>query len=269
MIVIGENINASNRSVAEAIASKDREFLQNLAIAQVVAGADFIDVNSGVGSGSPEHEAVTMEWLVEVVQEVTDKPLVIDSNSPYVIETALRKYRGERLIINSVTAEPEKLVSIGSLAAERRVWLVALAMGADGIPNSAEERLVACEQIMEQLTRLGMEAEQIFFDPLVLPITVDPSQGLVTLQTIKQIKSRYPVSRTVIGLSNISYGLPKRKLVNRSFLLMAAYAGLDGAILDPLDAKTMSIVKAADMLMGKDPLCRGYLRAYRKGTILD
>ena len=142
-------------------------------------------------------------------------------------------------------------------------------MGADGIPKDVEGRLDACELIMAHLTRLGMKAEQIFFDPLVLPLSVDPSQGLVTLQTIEQIKSRYPDARTVMGLSNISYGLPNRKLVNRAFLLMAAYAGLDAAITDPLDTKIMSFIKIADMLTGKDSSCRGYLRAYRKGVIVD
>ena len=269
MLVIGENINASNRSVAEAITSRDKEFLQNLARAQVVAGADFIDVNSGVGSSSPEYEAVTMEWLVEVVQEVTDRPLVIDSSIPGVIEAGLGKYRGERLMINSVTAEPEKLASIGSLAAERQAWLVALAMGTNGIPSSVEERLAACEQIMARLTQLGLAAEQIFFDPLILPIAVDSTQGIVALRTLEQIKSRYPAAKTVLGLSNISYGLPYRRLVNRAFLLMAAYAGLDAVILNPLDAKMMSFIKAADMLTGKDPSCRGYIRAHRKGVLLD
>jgi len=269
MLVIGENINASNRSVAKAIASRDREFLQRLARAQVAAGADFIDVNSGVGSGSPGYESATMEWLVEVVQEATDRPLVIDSDSPGVIEAALGKYRGERLIINSVTAEPEKLVSIGSLAAERQAWLVALAMGTNGIPSSVEGRLAACEQIMAQLTQLGLEAEQIFFDPLILPIAVDSAQGIVTLKTLEQIKSRYPGAKTVLGLSNISYGLPYRRLVNRAFLLMAAYAGLDAVLLDPLDAKMMSFIKVADMLTGKEPSCRGYIRAHRKGILVD
>ena len=269
MLVIGENINASNRSVAEAIASRDREFLQSLARAQVVAGADFIDVNSGVGSGSPEYEALAMEWLVEVVQEATDKPLVIDSSSPGVIEAALRKYRGERLVINSVTAEPEKLASIGSLAAGRQAWLVALAMGTNGVPSSVEERLAACEQIMAHLTQLGLEVEQIFFDPLILPIAVDSAQGMVTLKTLEQIKSRYPAAKTVLGLSNISYGLPYRRLVNRAFLLMAAYAGLDAVILNPLDAKMMSFIKVADMLIGNDPSCKGYLKSYRKGILLD
>ncbi len=243
--------------------------METLARVQAAAGADFIEVNAGMGSGSRDEEMATMGWLVEVVQEATDKPLVIDSDSLSVIEAALRKYHSERLIINSVTAEPERLTLIGSLAVERRASLVALAMGTKGIPDNVEERLAACEQIMAQLTQLGLEAEQIFFDPLVLPIAVDSTQGMVTLKTLEQIKSRYPAAKTVMGLSNISYGLPNRKLVNRAFLLMAAYAGLDAVILNPLDAKMMSFIKVADMLTGKDPLCKGYIRAHRKGMLLD
>ncbi|MFC1951603.1 dihydropteroate synthase [Chloroflexota bacterium] len=269
MLVIGERINASNKSVGEAIASRDREFVENIARAQAAAGADFIDVNAGVGRSGEQHETAAMEWLVEVVQEATDTPLAIDSAAPDVIEAALHKYRGERLVINSVTAEPAKLASIGPLAAESQAWLVALTMGTEGIPDSVEQRLAACELIITHLTRLGVQAEQILFDPLVLPISVDSRQALVTLNTIEQIKARYPDTRTVIGLSNISYGLPNRKLVNRAFLLMAAYAGLDAVILDPLDAKAMSLTKVADMLTGKDLSCRDYLRAHRKGTIVD
>lgn len=269
MLVIGENINSSNRSVAQAIASRDREFLESLARAEAAAGADFIDVNAGTGHGSREHQAATMEWLMEVVQGATDKSLAIDSEIPSIIEAALRKYHGERLIINSVSAEPERLASIGSLAAERQAWLVALAMGMGGIPNNVEERLAACELIVTHLTRLGFGEEQIFFDPLVLPIAVDSAQGLVTLKTIEQIKSRYPSAKTVMGLSNISYGLPQRRMVNRAFLLMAAYAGLDAVILNPLDAKVMSFVRVADMLTGKDPSRKGFIRAHRKGILVD
>jgi len=269
MLVIGEKINASNRSVAEAIARRDEEYVANLVRVQVATGADFIDVNAGAGHGSLQDEAAAMEWLVEVVQAATDKPLAIDSDSPDVIKAALQKYHGERLIINSVTAEPARLASIGPLAAEHQAWLVALAMGEHGIPDNVEQRLAACEMIMAHLTRLGMEAEQVFLDPLVFPIAVDTNQGLVTLRTIEQIKSRYPAARTVMGLSNISFGLPNRQLINRAFLLMAVYAGLDAVIIDPLDVKAMSLVKVADMLTGKDPSCRGYLRAHRKGTIVD
>ena len=269
MLVIGEGINASNRSVGEAIASRDRKFVEDMARAQAATGADFIDVNASIGHDRREHETASMEWLVEVVQTATDKPLAIDSNVPDVIEAALHKYQGERPVINSVTAEPARLDSIGPLAAEHQAWLIALTMGAEGIPDSVEKRLAACELIMTHLTRLGVNEEQIFFDPLVLPIAVDSSQGLVTLKTLEQIKSRYPGARTVMGLSNISYGLPKRKVINQAFLLMAAYAGLDAVILDSLDAKAMSLIKVADMLTGKDSSCRGYLRAHRKGTIVD
>ncbi|MFC1986330.1 dihydropteroate synthase [Chloroflexota bacterium] len=269
MLVIGERINASNKSVAEAIARKDEEFLANLARAQAAAGADFIDVNASTGRGSRQDEAATMGWLVETIQAATDKPLAIDSDSPEVIKAALSKYQGEKLVINSVTAEPAKLATIGPLAAQRGAWVVALSMGAEGIPDSVEQRLAACEQIMTYLTGLGMEAKQVFFDPLVLPLSVDPSQGLVTLKTIEQIKHHFPGARTVVGLSNISYGLPKRQLINRAFLLMAAYTGLDAVIIDPLDAKSMSFVRVADMIMGEDPSCRAYLIAYRKGAIVD
>jgi 5-methyltetrahydrofolate--homocysteine methyltransferase len=142
-------------------------------------------------------------------------------------------------------------------------------MGTEGIPTQVEERLTACERIMSYLSGLGIETGQVLFDPLVLPIAVDTNQGLVTLKTIEQIKSRYPDAGVVMGLSNISYGLPKRQLVNRAFLLMAAYAGLDAAIIDPLDSRAMSLVKVADMLVGKDSSCRAYLRAHRKGDIVD
>jgi len=269
VLVIGENLNATRKSVDEAIISRDREFVENLAKAQVAAGADFIDVNVGSGQQSQEQQAVAMEWLVEVIQAATDRPLVIDSDAPAVIEAALGKYQGDRLIINSVTAESARLESVGPLAVEHQAGLVALAMGASGIPDNAEERLEACELIMAYLTGLGMKAEQVYFDPLVLPIAVDTNQALVTLKTIEQIKCRFPEAKTVIGLSNISYGLPKRKVINRTFLLMAAYAGLDAVIIDPLDAKAMSLIKVADMLTGKDPFCRGYVRAHRSGAIVD
>lgn len=269
MLVIGECINASNRTVGDAIVGRDREFIENITKAQVEAGADFIDVNVGVGQGTQGQEIESIEWLIETVQAVTDKPLTIDSDVPGIIEAALRKYRGEMVMINSVTAEPERLESIGHMAAKRKALLVALAMDSKGIPDTVEGRLQACEIILTRLTSMGMAAEQIFFDPLVLPIAVDSSQGLVTLKTIEQIKARYPVAKTVMGLSNISFGLPSRRLVNRAFLLMAAYAGLEAAILDPRDDKTMSLVRIGDMLIDKDTLCKNYIKAYRQGKIVD
>ena len=268
MLVIGEKINASNKLVAEAIISRNDGYITELAEAQADAGADYIDVNVGTADQNQQEQITTMEWAVEIMQAATDKPLSIDSDYPGVIEAAIKKYNGEELMINSINAEVEKLEAIGPLVAARPVRLVALAMGAEGIPRSVEERLAACEAIMSHLARFDIREEQVYFDPLVLPVSVDSSQALTTLKTIERIKMQYPQAKTVIGLSNISYGLPSRKLVNRTFLVMAAHAGLDAAILDPLDARTMSLIKAADVLTEKDPQCRRYIRAHRKGTLV-
>lgn len=269
MQIIGEKINASNKSVGQAIADKDKEFLQKLVKAQDEAGADFIDVNAGVGQDARENATAIMEWLVGVVQEVTDKPLCIDSDDPEVVKAALCKCTGETVMINSVNAEPERLESIGRLAAERQAYLIALVMKEGGIPQTVEERISAAEVITEYLSKLGVKEESIYFDPLVLPISVDTTQGLVTLKTIEEIKSRFPSARTTMGLSNISFGLPNRGMINRSFLLMSAAVGLDSAILDPLDAKIMSLAKVADMLTDNDAGCKKYIKAHRKGLLVD
>ncbi len=268
MLVVGENINASNKTVGQAIANRDAEFIAGLARKQAAAGADFIDVNAGTTReawGSPE---AIMEWLVEVVQSTADKPLAIDSDLPSVIGAGLGKYQGDTVMINSVNAEVSRLHSVGRLAAEHRALLVALAMGEGAIPKRVEERLAACVAIMSTLKQMGISEGQVFFDPLVLPISVDTTQAIVTLKTIQGIKSRFPAAKTIVGLSNISYGLPNRDMVNRAFLTMAVAVGLDAAILNPLDAKMMSHVKMADMLMGKDPACRAFIRAHREGLLM-
>jgi cobalamin-dependent methionine synthase I len=269
MLVVGENINASNKSVGQAIANRDREFIQNLAKRQEEAGVDFIDVNVGLSHGSWVSPEAAMEWLVEAVQSVTKKPLVIDSDGPEVIKAGLRTSHGDKIMVNSVNAEPERLQSIGPMASERGAFLVALAMGQDGIPKTVEERVAACDMIMDNLKPMGMKEDRVLFDPLMLPVSVDATQASITLKTIERIKSRFPSAKTIIGLSNVSYGLPSRGLVNRAFLMMAAAAGLDAAILNPLDAKAMSYVKAARMLLGRDAACRSYVRAYRAGTLVE
>jgi 5-methyltetrahydrofolate--homocysteine methyltransferase len=269
MITIGENINATAKSVALAIKNRDTEFIHNKAKVQAEAGADYIDVNAGSGYGSQEQSIAAMEWLMDTVQQATDKPLVIDSDDPKVLQVALERYSSDDVIVNSVTAEPERLTTIGSLAAQRQASLVALAMGEAGIPDNVSDRLAACDRIVKELAKLGVPTNKIYFDALVLPISVDSSQGMITLNTIAQIKQRYPEAKTVVGLSNISYGLPNRNIVNRAFMLMAAYAGLDAIIVNPLDTTMMGLIKVADMLTSNDPMCRGYIRAHRKGLFQD
>ena len=242
MLIIGEKINASIEAVGKAILDRNVEFITELAKAQEAAGADFIDVNAG-GEVSQGKESI--KWLVETIQSVTQKPLSIDSDNPEVIKAGIEVYGERDLIVNSVSAEPERLYTVGPLAAERKAKVIALAMGAEGIPDNVEQRLEDCETIMDALTGMGIKEEQVYFDPLVMPVSVGPRNGIVTLQTIEEIKARFPNSKTVVGLSNISFGLPDRRLLNHSFLMLAFQAGLDAAIMDPLDRKLMSAVKIA------------------------
>lgn len=264
MLIIGENINATRKTIARAIAGRDSAFITGLAGMLDSAGADYIDVNAGSGHSTSREKQDAMRWLVETIQAATCKPLVIDSDEAGVIEAAVDTYSGEHLMINSVTADEEKLNSIGRLASEKKAQLIALAMGEGGIPASTRERLDNCHKIMQALGRLGMEPGDVYFDPLVIPVSVDQGQARVTLDTIRAIKSEIPGARTVMGLSNISFGLPGRKLLNRAFLAMAAEAGLDAAILDPLDDRTMELARAADVLTGNDRWCRRYSRSYRQ-----
>lgn len=268
MIVIGEKINATSKRVAEAICNRDAAFIQELARQQDEAGSHFIDVNAGTGRGA-EQEITDLRWAIDAISEATAKPLCLDSSDPQALVAAMGHYRGAEVMINSVNAEAQRLEPIGRVAAERQAYVIALVMGEGGIPPTAEERLEAGDGIMEHLARLGVGQQQVLFDPLVLPISVDVSQGLVTIKTIERLKERYPAARTVVGLSNVSYGLPQRGLVNRAFLLMAATAGLDAAILDPLDDRMMSMTKVADMLSGNDPACKAYIRAHRRGLLAE
>ena len=266
ILVIGEKINASRRAVRQALASRDKHYLQDLAKKQADSGADFIDVN--VGTGKPEEEVAHMEWLVGILQEVVDRPLAIDTADPEVLEAGLAKHRGLAMV-NSISGEQRRLDFFLPLAEKYHASCIALAVDQRGIPERAEQRLEVCQLILRRAQERGIGKERIYLDPLVLPPSADPGQGLITLETLKLIKSNIAGAKTILGLSNISYGLPKRGLINRVFLSMCLATGLDSVILDPLDQGLLSVLKAAEALLGRDQYCRGYLRAYREGRLGD
>jgi len=268
MLIIGERINATSKQVAQAIVHRDASFLQETARQQVDAGAHYLDVNAGRGQG-PEQEAEDLRWAIDTIRAVTAVPLAIDSSDPRAIEAALTHYRGDAAIINSVNAEEKKLKALLPLALEYKAGVIALAMDDSGVPRDLEGRLRACHRILERTVAYGVPLERIFLDPLALPLSVDTDQGMVTLKTLEQIKARWPQAKTTLGLSNVSYGLPLRGVMNRALLLMAMYLGLDSVILDPLDARLMTYVKAAQVVLGRDPFCKGYLKDYRRGKITE
>jgi 5-methyltetrahydrofolate--homocysteine methyltransferase len=264
MIIVGEKINASIPSVNTMIQNRDHQNLIALAQQQARAGADYIDVNVAIGVGSRDDEISAMKWAVETIQKTMTTPLCFDSADQAVLETALDINGDRPAMINSAKAEDDNLKKVIPLAVHYNTALIALAMDEHGIPKTVKDRLSACEKIAEACQKFGLSPDNLFFDPLVLPVSTDIRQGRVTLDTLTEIKEKFPEARTVMGLSNISYGLPYRAGLNSAFLHMAVFAGLDAAIMDPLDQQITGAVRTAEVLVGKDRHCRRYTRTFRQ-----
>ena len=262
MLIIGERINASRKSILQAIQERNVQFIQEEAKKQVEAGAQMLDVNAGV---RVQQEPDDIQWLVKIVQENVNVPLCIDSPNPKAIESGLKLHKGKALV-NSITLQKERLEGILPLVKKYNCSVVALTMGESGMPETAEERFEICKDIIEVAKKEKIPLESLYIDPLVQPISTNIKNCLITLDTIKMIKNSFPV-KLITGLSNISFGLPNRKLINRTFLAMALSAGLDAALLDPLDKDLMSTLKASEALLGQDEYCLNYLTAFREGKI--
>lgn len=262
MIIIGEKINGTLSKAKEIIQTRNERQLVEMVERQDQAGATHIDVNVATGSGIPEDEIAAMKWAVHIVQQATRKPVCIDSADVRVLAAGLETAEGA-VLINSTTAEKDKMDPVLALAKAHAAPFIALAMDDDGIPATVEGRLSACRQIAEACGREGIPLNQVYFDPLVLPLSTDARQGQVTLETLSAIKVEFPEALTAMGLSNISYGLPQRININTAFLHMAIQAGLDAAILDPTNEKMMGAVRTAGAILGKDRHFRKYLRMFR------
>jgi 5-methyltetrahydrofolate--homocysteine methyltransferase len=264
MIIIGEKINASIPGIKTVIEERNAAELIRLAQEQAQVGATYIDVNVGTGSGTREDEIEAMQWAVGVLTEAVEKPLCIDSADAAVLEAGLAAGNGYASMINSTKAEKRVLDAIVPLARRYNAALVALAMDETGIPKTVEKRLAACRRIAESCDSRGVPLERVYFDPLVIPVSTDGRQGLITLETLAAVKTAFPGAKTVLGLSNVSYGLPARSVLNAAFLHMALYAGLDAAIMDPLNPTLMTAVRCGEALVGKDRHFRRYTRAHRR-----
>ncbi len=265
MIVIGENINASIKEVGNAIVERNEPFIRDLARRQKEGGADYLEVNSGLRI-YPEEEAEDLEWLVPIVQEETGLPVCIDSAYPLVHRAVLKRHQGQA-ILNSINGEPGPWEEILPLAREHGCAVVGLLSDRKGIPSQAAGRVKIAEKIMAGLSSFGIPLDRLLIDPVVMPISFDTTNALVFLDTLTELKRRFPEVKTVSALSNVSYGLPRRRVINRAFLILALGAGLDGAIINPLDQKMMALKAATEALVNQDPFCQRYLAAYRAGKL--
>ncbi len=263
MIIIGELINASRKAIGEAIKSEDAAAIQKVAKDQADAGADYIDVNAGIFMGQ---EPVYLKWLVQQVQSVTDKPCAIDSPDPKAIEAAMEVHQGTPMI-NSISLESERYENLLPIIAGTDVKVIALCMSDEGMPETVDDRLRIADKLVNGLLQSNIPVENIFVDLLVQPMSVNNHFGMEFINSVEQIVRRFEGIHTACGLSNISYGLPARKFLNQTFMVMAIAKGLDGAIVNPLDRKMMANIVAAEALAGKDEFCMNYLKAYRGGKM--
>jgi 5-methyltetrahydrofolate corrinoid/iron sulfur protein methyltransferase len=247
--------------IGKAIKEKDKSVIQKYALEQVKAGADALDVNCGPVSKNP---AVDIQWLIGAIEEVTDKPLALDSSKPQVIESGL-KIAKNKVIINSTTADTEKLGILVPLAKKYNTKLIGLTISAKGIPQNKDQRLELAATIVASCVDQGFPVEDLYLDPIVLPVNVAQAQMKDILEAIHEFKIiSEPSPKTIVGLSNVSQGAKTRSLVNRAFLTMAIAQGLDAAILDPLDKELMDAAITAELILNKQIYCDSYLDAYKR-----
>jgi 5-methyltetrahydrofolate--homocysteine methyltransferase len=262
MEIIGEKINGTRKHVAQAIAERDAGFIRDLACRQAEAGSAWLDVNAGT---PPQQEPGDLVWLIETVQAVVDTPLCLDSANPQALAVAIKAVNKTPLI-NSISGESQRLEGILPLVAEHGCRVIALAMDAKKISESSEARLAVTHKVMAATRAAGIPDEHIYIDPLAMTISTNIQSGLIFFETARAVRAAYPEVHLTAGLSNISFGLPARSYINRAFLTLALQAGLDSAILDPLDRELRAVLLAAELVLGRDRHCLNYTRAYRAGT---
>lgn len=263
MLIVGERINSSRKTIAAAMSAGDRAFIQQEARIQAEAGAHYIDVNAGAFLGE---ETEKLKWTIEAVQEATDLPLCIDSPDPEVIRALLPLVKA-RPMINSITLEPARLEGILPFVAQYDAKVIGLCQSEDSIGHTEQEKVELAGRLVEQVRAAGIPIENLYIDPLVSPLGADAASATATLDAIGRIMTEFPGVHTTCGLTNVSHGLPLRKLVNRTFLVACVLRGLDSAILDPTDRQLYGALRAAVMVAGRDDFCMEYIQAYRAGRL--
>jgi len=260
VILIGERINGMFKDIRRAIQQGNPEPIREWARRQEAAGADFLDLNVGP---AVEDRVPAMKWLVEIVQEVSDVPLCLDSTDYNAIEEGLKLCKRPAMI-NSVPAEMPKMERVIPMAKEHGAYCIGLAMNDKGIPKNSDDRLALAMELVATADAYGLPMDHLLIDPLILPAYVAQDHGPEVLETIRQVKLlASPAPKTVVGLSNVSQKCVDRSLVNRTFLVMAMACGLDAAIVDVNDDDLVDAVATARILLNQDVYAESYLKVYK------
>jgi 5-methyltetrahydrofolate--homocysteine methyltransferase len=259
-VIIGERINPTGRKIlAEEMKNGDYSRVEADALAQVAAGAHMLDVNAGIPLAD---EPRILAEAVQLVQSITDVPLSIDSSIVEALESGLSVYQGKALV-NSVTGEDEVLERVLPLVAKYGAAVVAISNDETGISEDPDLRFAVAKKIVERAADYGIPYSDIVVDPLVMPIGAINTAGLQVMALVRRLREELKVN-TTCGASNVSFGLPNRNGINSAFLTMAMGAGMTSAITSPLHPEVMQAVRGGDVMMGHDPDCRRWIRAYRE-----
>lgn len=258
-VLIGERINPTGRKrLAEEMKTGDFSRIEADAIAQVEAGAQMLDVNAGIPLAD---EPALLAAAVELVQSLTDVPLSIDSSVIDALEAGLGVYQGKALV-NSVTGEDEHMNRVLPLVAKHGAAVVAITNDETGISEDPDVRYAVAEKVVRRASDFGIPKADVVVDPLVMPIGAIPTAGHQVLHLVRRLHQELGVN-TTCGASNVSFGLPNRTAVNAAFLAMAIGSGLTSAITNPLEPEIVSVIGAADVLMGRDEDCGRWIAAHR------
>lgn len=259
MFAIGERINGMFKEVGKAIAARDKGVIQEVALKQIQAGADALDINVGPVRGNATEN---MLWLIETVQEVTDKPLCIDTAKTETMKTAVAA-ASNPVIINSSKAVEQQLEEYVALAQENEASLVALTIDETGVPKDVDGRVMMGATIVTKAIEGGLAMDRLFIDPVILPINIAPKQPQAVIQAIGQMKMlTHPAPNFMLGLSNVSQNCRERSLLDSAYVAMAIGAGLNAAIMNVLDEQLIKAIITAEVLLEKQLYCDDYITAY-------
>src|SRR5579862_3855760 len=263
MLIVGERINTSRKVKGEAVIEKavidrDAQFIENLAKSQAEAGAHYIDVNAGT---LPEGEPEALEWLTRTVQRCVEVPICFDTPNPVALERALGVYDATRgqPFINSITAETRRYANVLPFIRQSKGKVIALAMDDSGIQLDPILRYQVACKLVEELAADGVPLGDIYIDPMTFPIGSGDDVAVSMLEMLQKIKGKYPNVNTIAGLSNVSHGMPARKLLNAAMTVLCLGRGLDAGILDPRDRMLMGLIAASEALLGRDEYCTNYI----------
>ena len=261
--VIGERINPTGRKLLAAeMAADDYSRVLSDALAQVEAGATMLDVNAGIPMAD---EPAILAKAIQLVQEVVDVPLAIDSSIVAALEAGLSVYKGKPLV-NSVTGEEERLEVVLPLVKKYGAAVVAISNDETGISEDPNVRYEVAKKIVERAADYGIPREDVVVDPLIMPVGAINMAGRSALDLIIRLRNELKVN-TTCGASNISFGLPNRHGMNAAFLSMAAGAGMTSAIMNPLHAEEMTGIMGANVMNGNDPECRRWIQKFREPVV--